>query len=303
MNELIENKYSISVEKFELLRDGGSISYSGIFEGKKFFLRIIKPTFFDTAVNAVEIQTFLQYKNFPVPPIVSANDGSHYIKEERKDGCYLYVLYEYIEGEETDPKQDANEIGALIGKLHSAMKDYRGSIVKRDKHFYIERYVNILHKKQYGKADEFEKYGNALWEKIKTLPRGYCHGDMYSGNIHKATDGKLYILDFDTSCIGFPIYDIALICNMTDYFNYDESLYDKTKNTFNAMLPHYQKYNPLTAEEINSFYDMIALYHFALQATIIEIHGINCVDNQFFDKQLEWIYKWHEQCNLSLVQK
>lgn len=83
---------------------------------------------------------------------------------------------------------------------------------------------------------------------------------------------------------------------MTNYFVYDESRLAKTKATFEEMLPEYQKFNTISQAEINSFYDMIALYHFALQATIIEIHGIDCIDSTFLDNQIDWLYKWQEQC-------
>jgi len=295
-DDIIRKNYAISFDDFVLKRDSGSIAYSAVSEGKKYFLRVIKPAFFDTAVNAIQVQAFLQNKGFPVPPIIHTNDGKTYVHEKREDGNYLYVMYDYIEGTESEPEQDAEKIGTLIGKLHSLMKSYNGSLVKREKHFYIGRYLDILHKKQYKKVDEFEKYSNSLWDKIKDLPCGFCHGDMYCGNIHKTPEGELYLLDFDTSCEGFPIYDLALICNMTDYFTYDESRFENTKHVFEKMLPAYQKFNPISQAEINSLYDMIALYHFALQATIIEIHGIDCVDSIFLDNQLEWLYKWQEQC-------
>ncbi len=71
----------------------------------------------------------------------------------------------------------------------------------------LGRYIDILRRKQYPKVEEFLTYGNALWDKVRDLPCGYCHGDMYDGNIHKTPDGKFYMLDFDTSCEGFPMYD------------------------------------------------------------------------------------------------
>ena len=40
-------------------------------------------------------------------------------------------------------------------------------------------------------------------------------------------------------------------------------------------------------EEAAAFYDLIALYHFALQDTIVEVFGMDCVDDEFFDCQLE----------------
>lgn len=69
------------------------------------------------------------------------------------------------------------------------------------------------------------------------------------------------------------------------------------KMYMNIFLPEYLKYNSLSNAEIESFYDLIALYHFTLQATIIELYGLDCVDNDFLDSQLKWLYKWQEQCD------
>lgn len=297
MNELINKNYPIHFDRFELMRDSGSKAYVAVSGDEKYFLRVIKPAFYDTAVKAVEIQVFLQERGFPVPHVIFTKDSKPYIQDKQDGENYLYVLYEYIEGVESEPEQDAEAIGELLGQLHSTMKGYTPELIIRDKHFFIGRYIDILRKKQYGKIAEFEEYGNALWDKIKDLPRGYCHGDMYSGNIHKTPDGKLYILDFDTSCEGFPLYDLVLICNMTDYFNYDKEGYEKSGEIFARLLPKYQKHNSLNQKEIDAFYNLLALYHFALQATIIEINGIDCVDAEFLDKQLDWLYRWQEQCD------
>lgn len=70
----------------------------------------------------------------------------------------------------------------------------------------------------------------------------------------------------------------------------------KSEEVFERFLPEYMKYNSLSKAEMAAFYDFIALYHYALQATIIEIFGLDCVDNGFLDRQLDWLYKWREQC-------
>lgn len=227
-----------------------------------------------------------------MPPVIFTKDNLPYVRMDNG----LFILYEFVEGSESNPEQDAEAIGALIGKLHNMMKEYTGELVKRDKHFFIGRYIDILRRKQYPKVDEFLTYGNALWDKVRDLPCGYCHGDMYDGNIHKTPDGKFYMLDFDTSCEGFPMYDPTLICNKTHYFDFDEHGYEKSKGILSRFLPEYLKYNTLSQTEINAFYDLIALYHFALQATVIENFGLDCVDNTFLDKQLDWLYRWREQC-------
>ena len=294
---ILNEHYLMSFDKHEQLRDGGSTSYAVFSGGDKYFLRVIKPAFFDTAINGADIQVFLQNKDFFVPPVIFTKDALPYVKTENG----LFILYEFIEGKESKPTQDAEVIGELIGKLHHIMKDYPGELIKRDKYFYIGRYIDILKKKQYPRVDEFSAYGNDLWEKVKDLPRGYCHGDMYVGNVHRTPDGKHYVLDFDTSCEGFPMYDPTLICNKTNYFDFDKRGYGRVKKILLRFLPGYLKYNSLSQAEIDAFFDLIALYHYALQATIIEMCGLDCVDNNFLDKQLDWLYKWREQCGNEII--
>jgi Ser/Thr protein kinase RdoA (MazF antagonist) len=176
------------------------------------------------------------------------------------------------------------------------MHRYPGDLVRHEKDFYVTRYIKLLRKKGYPGADAFEEYGSGLWDRVKELPTGFSHGDMYSGNILRSRDGALYLLDFDTSCKGLPLYDLALISNQTDYFKFRKDGCPKTEKVYERLLSEYLKVNPLTEKEIGSLYDMIALYHFALQATIIEFVGLHRFDDSFFDRQLIWLLKWKEQC-------
>jgi len=293
---IIDAHYPMCFDSLEFIRDSGCRAYAVFSEGKKYFLRVTKPILFDTAASSLEIQVFLQKRGFAVPPILFTKESVPCVCMEGEEGKTLFILYEFIEGVEADPEQDAEQLGALVGELHRLMKEYPGKLAERDKQFYIGRYLDILRRKRYQRTEEFAAYGEALWEKVKDLPRGYCHGDMYRGNFLKTPEGKIYVLDFDTSCEGFPLYDPALICNMTDYFQWDEDGYSKSKEVFERFLPKYLKCSPFEKPPVDGFYDMIALYHFALQATIIEIFGLDCVDDAFFDRQLDWLYKWREQC-------
>jgi len=83
------------------------------------------------------------------------------------------------------------------------------------------------------------------------------------------------------------MYDPTLICNRTHYFDFDEGGYGKSKEVFSRFLSGYLKHNLLSHMEIDAFCDLLALYHFTLQATIIEMYGLDCVDNAFLDKQLD----------------
>ena len=290
--DILNKNYSMHFDRIELMRDGGSMSYTAFVGRTKYFLRILKPALLDTSLSGANINVFLQTQDFPVPHIQFTKDNSPYVKKED----LLLMLYEFIEGSDSDPEQDAEAIGALVGRLHLIMKQYPGELVSRNKHFYIGRYIEVLLKVQYPRVDEYIAYGDALWEGIKNLPRGYCHGDMYNGNIRRTPDGKLYIHDFDTSCDGFPMYDLALICDMTKYFDFDERNYNRSNRVLSRFMLGYRKYNTLSQAEIDAFHTLIAVQHFSTQATIMEMYGLDCIDRMDMDNQLDWLYRWRAQC-------
>ena len=82
-----------------------------------------------------------------------------------------------------------------------------------------------------------------------------------------------------------------------DSCNRDDGIgYEKSKGILSRFMPEYLKYYTLRQKDKNAFYDLITLYHFALQVTVIENYELNCVDNAFLGKNLDWLYRWQEQC-------
>lgn len=293
---VLQAHYPLGIREVSFFRDGGSLSYVVEAQNQKFFLRIIRPAFLDTARQSIGIHLHLLKSGVPVPAIVFTKDGMPSVSVLDPQGESLYILYEYIEGGDADITKDAAELGRLAGQLHSAMKSYGGKLVQRDRHFFIDRYIDLLRKKQYPKAEAFLSYGLAVWEKVKDLPQGFCHGDFHLGNILKTSAGRMYILDFDTSCRAFPMYDVMMMCNRTHYFRFYKKGYLSSKAALKEFEAGYRQYAALSDVEINAFFDLIAVYHFQLQATIIEIYGLHCVNESFLDSQLDWLYKWREQC-------
>ena len=53
--------------------------------------------------------------------------------------------------------------------------------------------------------------GDRLWEKVKDLPTGICHGDLHRGNLLQDHDGKIYLVDFDTACRAPYMFDVMVI--------------------------------------------------------------------------------------------
>lgn len=298
---VLTDSYNINFTTLELLRRGGCVSYCVWSENEKYFMKIIPTAFMDTAKQSLNILMYLEEKGFPSPRVIPAKNRLPYIEVEEPEGKTFWVLFDFIDGGEPEEGEDVETIGALVGQLHSIMGEYKGSIPERGKEFFIDRYINILKKKNYdvNKTEMFREYGDTLWERVEKLPRSFSHGDLYRGNLLKTPTGKYYLLDFDTSCKAFPIYDVMILCNSTNYFDFDENGYEKSKITYEAFLKGYTKYCTLSDMELKAFYDLIAIYHYQLQATIIEIYGLDCVDEEFLDRQLHWLMKWREQCERS----
>lgn len=290
--ELLQKNYDIKMDSLTFNRKGGCVSYIVKSGNEKYFLKIIDNAFLDTAIQSTDIQQYLIKNNFSVPKIINTKDNSSYFIYENQ----LFVLYEYLDGIEPNLNDNAEKIGELVGKLHKLMSSYSGELTTHNKEFFIDRYIDILRKKHYTdeKLNEYIEIGNSLWDSIKDLPFGFCHGDLHRGNLLQTANDKIYVLDFDTACFAPQLFDIAVMCDTTDYFNFDKNEFYHTTEVFNQFMKSYSKYNQLNFD-IRQFYEFIALRHFQLQATIVEIYGLDCIDEEFIDKQLDWIKRWRKQ--------
>ena len=174
------------------------------------------------------------------------------------------------------------------------MEEYPVELVSHGKEFFIDRYLNFLSKKNYPRIAEYEELGGRLWDKVKALPQGLCHGDLHRGNLIQRADGLIYLVDFDTACRAPKMFDLMVMCDMTDYFNLKQEDIELTKVVYREFLSGYVGYHKLSREEILSFPYWVAIRHFQLQATILEIYGVDCIDEGFIDGQLYWLNKWQE---------
>lgn len=290
--ELLQKNYDIKMGSLTFNRKGGCVSYIVKSGNKKYFLKIIDNVFLDTAIHSIDIQQYLIKNDFSVPKIIKTKDSSPYFIYENQ----LFILYEYIDETEPNLDDNAEKIGELVGKLHKILSSYSGKLTTYNKGFFVDRYIDILREKDYPdeKLNEYIEVGNSLWDSIKDLSYGFCHGDLHRGNLLQTLDDKIYMLDFDTACFAPQVFDIAVMCDTTNYFNFDKNEFHHTTEIFNQFMKSYSKYNQLNFD-IKQLYDFIVLRHFQLQATIIEIYGLDCIDEEFIDKQLDWIKQWRKQ--------
>lgn len=293
LQNILTVDYGIESSSLEFLREGGAHTY--IVNGKtKYLLKVIGAAFSDTARQSVAIMRYLEEKDFPVPKTILTKSGESIFETEANGEKKLIVLMEFIEGDEPELEICAAEVGALVGRFHQLMEEYPLELLSHGKEFFIDRYLNFLRQKNYPRIAEYEELGRRLWNKVKTLPKGLCHGDLHRGNLLQNPAGRIYLLDFDTACRAPLMFDVMVMCDMTNYFNLQPEDIDETKEVYQKFLSGYSKYHKLSHEEILSFPYWVAIRHFQLQATILEIHGIDCIDEGFIDGQLYWLNKWQE---------
>ena len=293
LQKILTKEYGIDSSSLEFLREGGSHTY--VVHGKnKNLLKVIGSAFSDTARQSISIMRYLEGNGFLAPKTMLTKSGEAFFETETDGEKKLIVLMEFIDGDEPDMEICAADVGGLVGRFHQLMEKYPEDTVPKGKEFFIGRYLECLRKKNYPRIAEYEELGERLWDKVKYLPQGKCHGDLHRGNLLQNTDGQIFLVDFDTVCRAPLMFDVMVMCDMTDYFNLKSEDIELTKEVYQKFLSGYSKYHALSREEILSFPYWVAIRHFQLQATILEIYGVDCIDEGFIDGQLYWLNKWKE---------
>lgn len=177
-------------------------------------------------------------------------------------------------------------------EILSYLSENQCKMPKRDFSFFIGRYIEILHRKKYPRVNAYEELGRKLWECVKNCPVGGCHGDLHRGNLLETESGVIYLLDFDTVCTAPYMFDVAVMCDMTDYFNLQTEDIRKTEEFYSDFLKGYARHRIPAETELATLDTWIAIRHFQLQATIVEIYGLDCIDHNFIDAQLAWLERW-----------
>ena len=293
LQKILTFYYGIESPSLEFLREGGSHTY--VVKGKlKYLLKVIGSAFSETARQSVSIMKYLGENGFPVPQIILTKSGEAILETDADGEKKLIVLMEFIDGDEPDLEKCAFEVGDLVGRFHQFMEKYPAELVPRGKEFFIGRYLDFLRKKNYPRIAEYEELGERLWNKVKELPQGNCHGDLHRGNLLQNSDGRIFLVDFDTACRAPFTFDVMVTCDVTDYFHLKQEDVRLTWEIWKKFLAGYLGHHMLSREEILSFQDWVAIRHFQLQATILEIYGVDCIDEGFIDAQLYWLNKWQE---------
>jgi Ser/Thr protein kinase RdoA (MazF antagonist) len=308
----INRRYGIKGEQLRLHRDsGGRVYYIACPEGRKVF-KLYRPIHTQEAIQSTRVIEYLDGCGFPVVKIVPTPDGELFIALDTPLGWQMGVLFEFAQGQcigflhrwrdgkEPPIHPKAGEFGRSVGLMHRLMDGYAGPLEPKGRERYIGDLIRLLRRDRQdeGKIRDLEDYGNALWASVERLPRGFCHGDMHTGNT-VVRHGQFTWMDFDRVSASHPVIDVGWLADGTDFNVFDDGALDRSRRLFDALYAGYSRERVLTDGEISAVFGCTAIIHYDLIASIV-IANNQQVRKEFVDEQHDWLMRWRKLCAKTL---
>lgn len=130
-------QYGVGTLSQQVLREGGGTTYMVESVDEKYLLKVIRNAFARTARQSIAIMRYLENQNFSVPQTVLTKDGLPMLEVELDGQNVMMVLQKYIDGKEPDLKLRAEEVGALVGRLHKLLNGYPEELVLQGYAFFV----------------------------------------------------------------------------------------------------------------------------------------------------------------------
>jgi Ser/Thr protein kinase RdoA (MazF antagonist) len=267
-------------------------------ENNKYVFKLYRNLKSNDALQTIGILQYLEVNHFPVVSIVPTINGEMNVLMDSPDGICIGILFNYIDGMEPDDRKEIGKIGLQIGRLHNLMEAYPYQLLSRTKMDYIDDYISIMKENGYApsRIAELEKYGAELWGRIGELPKGFCHGDLHTGNMLRSKTGNYVLFDFDDASGDYPLMDVAYLSDDTNFNVFDEKALIKTKHMFEEFYNGYSKERTLSIAEMNAISDFIAIRHYQIIARIVRCQSLQSLDEYFMNEQYEWLLSWKNLC-------
>ncbi len=189
-------------------------------EKDKKILRISKKTIIDDIKFEYEVLQHLAMNNFPVADWIKTKNDNIYASTEDIEVAVLFdFLEDYhisINKENLATKEQAYTAGCTLGSLAEIGKTFKPTSARRRNIFSeLERAVENeeFFKRDFEGGEKFiEEVKQAIkFGKENKLPTGLIHNDYRVGNVFFKNDSEISgVIDFDWSCVGPLIKDLAL---------------------------------------------------------------------------------------------
>ncbi len=217
----ILDQYDIpEILPIKMIRESGDNKVYQIGEKNKKILRLSKRLPIEDVKFEYEALQHLYLNSFPVPAWIKTQEGNFYATSEDVE---VAVIFDFLEGyhvvidrENLPTKDQAYTAGRALGQISEIGKSFTPSSARRRNIFIeLERVVqneNVFKKEFEGGEDFVVQVKEAIkFGRESKSPVSLIHNDYRAGNVFFKTDQEISgVIDYDWSCIGPSIKDLAL---------------------------------------------------------------------------------------------
>jgi homoserine kinase type II len=203
---LLDNYNSGSLIRHYLIESGAAnTSFFVQTDAGEFILTFSCYQTFEEVTQLVDILLHLEDNSFPAPKVILSNDGRYILNYKGKPA----ILKKYIEGAVTRylSKKHLWQLGKQMAFLHgiaplqSMSNRHDSGLETCDEIFeYDHIFVPWLKNKKKFLISNINKQ----------LPKGFIHGDIFYDNVIIYRDMLKAIIDFETSCYYFFLFDLGM---------------------------------------------------------------------------------------------
>lgn len=287
-------------------QNGVNLTYVVEDRTQKYILRIYRPGWRTPRQIDFELDQlrYLGGRGIPVSLPVLSRTGAWRAPLRLPEGATFAVLFRFATGEVRNepPKVAAAEVGALVGRLHTAQEAFgvRPPFAPLDARALVERPMAVLHpyRATFGRHwGWLAGCARRIAAALRRLPRsrpafGPIHGDIHHGNMHfDAKRGASMLFDFDLTTTGWRIFDLAT------YLWAGSRGAKELRARAGALLAAYGRTRPLSRAELVAFPDMMAARHLwwmGFQARLARHLTMSLVSAERHDQKLHFLRYWRD---------
>jgi homoserine kinase type II len=201
----------------------------------------------------LELLLFLRKHGFPCPQPLTDRKGRYSRELHEK----WISVYRYVDGRLVRPERltlaQLESAGHVLAELHTVGKNYKKCIENR---FSYERVADLYAEIRERLPTYFRRIVRTLDDEVDylqhylehKLPKGIIHGDLFNDNLIFKADKVVVMLDFEASCRGKFIFDLATAVNALCF---DDDGYQLKR--FEALMGGYESLRPLSLAEWDAF--------------------------------------------------
>ncbi len=294
LKEELKKFYYLSVDSIKLLRKvGGAVFVLSGADGR-YILKLYKEESTHIAQKAFSTARLLEERGVFAPGVMGAKTADLCALSTGETG----YIYSYIDGVKAGGAH-MFLLGGYVASVHKALGDLACGMEERGKEHYIDSLIGLLHEcgVDAGMAGELEACGKQLWRRLSHLKKGVIHGDLNRTNILVDAAGRPFIIDLDSVCNGFLMYDAAVICEAFRHKPFSKEQMDTSAKNYVDFCAGYG-----IEPNMQAFFDLLTMRRFELNAIALQkikylkIPALKSLISKEANNLLEWQQHGAEFC-------